>query len=83
LYIDQDSIKYDPLWDVWKKVGLNTDYLNDSVPLEMETILARLRIYFNLNIFFNIYIDDDLRNSSSHSLLTIDRNLELNKYKER
>ncbi|KAE9532529.1 hypothetical protein AGLY_009610 [Aphis glycines] len=80
---DQDSIKYDPLWDVWKKVGLNTDYLNDSVPLEIETILARLRIYFNLNIFFKIYINDDLRNSSSHSLLTIDRNLELNKYKER
>ncbi|XP_050056341.1 membrane metallo-endopeptidase-like 1 isoform X11 [Aphis gossypii] len=80
---DQNSIKYDPLWNVWKKIGLNTDYLNDSVPLEIETILARVGVHFSLDIFFQIDIEADPRNSSSHLLLNIDQNLELNKYKER
>lgn len=80
---DQLSSNYDPLWKVWEKVGLNTEYLNDSVPLEIETILARVKLYFDLDIFFEIYVDDDPRNSSSHSLLTITQNLESNKYKRR
>jgi len=49
----------------------------------METILARVKLYFNLDIFFEIYADDDPRNSSSHSLLTITQNWESNKYKRR
>ncbi|XP_026804476.1 neprilysin-2-like [Rhopalosiphum maidis] len=80
---DQVSNKYDALWEIWEKVGLNTNYLNDSVPLEIETILARVKVYLNLDIFFDIYIDDDPRNSSSHSLLIIDQNRELNKYRKR
>ncbi|CAI6352115.1 unnamed protein product [Macrosiphum euphorbiae] len=80
---DQVSSNYDPLWKVWEKVGLNTEYLNDSVPLEIETILARVKLYFNLNIFFGIYAVDDPRNSSSHLLLTVTQNLESNKYKRR
>ncbi|KAL5244165.1 hypothetical protein ACI65C_011575 [Semiaphis heraclei] len=80
---DQISKNYDPLRDVWEKVGLNTDYLNDSVPLEIETILARLKLYFNLDMFFDIDIEDDPRNSSSHSLLIIDQIWESNKYKKK
>ncbi|XP_025196928.1 neprilysin-2-like [Melanaphis sacchari] len=80
---DQVPNKYDPLWDVWKKIGLNTNYLNDSVPLEIEIILAKVKVYFNLDIYFNIDIDDDPRNSSSHSLLVIGQNKELNEYKKR
>lgn len=57
------------------------NYLNDSVPLDIETILARVKVYLNLDIIFGIDIEDDPRNSSSHSLIIIDQNDGSDKYK--
>ncbi|KAF0769231.1 membrane metallo-endopeptidase-like 1 [Aphis craccivora] len=49
----------------------------------METILARIGVYFNQVIFFSIYNHYDPRNLSSHTLLAINRNWGLKIYKER
>ncbi|XP_025418911.1 neprilysin-21-like isoform X2 [Sipha flava] len=75
-HIDRDFTKYDLLRDVWKKINLDINYLNDSVPLDIETVLAKIQKHLNMNIFFDLDVDDDPRNSSSYSLLIISKNEE-------
>lgn len=80
---DSDPGKYDSLWTVWEKLSLNNDYLNDSTPLEIEKILAKVKNSLNIDVFFSIGYDDDPRNSSSHSLLTINQIGESDKFHKR
>lgn len=69
-------MKYDFLREVWKKMNLDTNYLNNSVPLDIEIVLAKLEKHLNINIFFDLDVDYDPRNSSSRSLLIVSRNEE-------
>jgi len=79
----RDDNDYEPLWDVWDKIGLSANYLNDSTPLEIEMVLAKIRVHTNANIFFGIDVDDNPRNSSSYSLLSINQNEDPEKLKKR
>lgn len=75
--------RYEPLWNLWVKVGLDANYLNDSASLEFEKIFAKIYVHFNTNVFFGIFISDDPRNSSSHSLLLINHVAEYEKFEKR
>jgi len=79
---DQVDGGYESLWNVWDKIGLNANYLNDSTPLEIEKVLARIRSITNTDVFFDIDVDDDPRNSSSHSLLIINQNEDWKEFKK-
>lgn len=83
MFTDSDDNSYDSLRNIWDEVGLDTDYLSDSAPLDIETILAKIKIYFNIDVFFNIDVDIDPRNSSSHSLLIIYKDENPEKFKKR
>jgi len=78
--VDDDN---ESLWNVWDKIGLDANYLNDSTPLEIEKVLARIRLITDMDVFFDIDVDDDPRNSSSHSLLIINQNEDWEKFKKR
>lgn len=84
LFLDQRATNYfNPLQNVWKKVGLDANYLKDEVPLEIEKTLARIKVNYGIDIFFSTGVYDDPRNTSSYSLLYIGEIEEPNKYKKR
>lgn len=83
MFTDPVNNNYDSLRNIWDEVGLDTDYLSDSAPLEIETFLAKIKIYFDIDVFFSINVDDDPRNSSSHSLLIVYQNENPEKFKQR
>ncbi|XP_050431997.1 neprilysin-1-like isoform X2 [Adelges cooleyi] len=56
--------KFNTLKNVWMDIGLDTDYLDDSVPLDVERVLAKYKSNLNLDIFFGLNVYDDPRNSS-------------------
>lgn len=49
----------------------------------MEIILAKIKLFFNSDIYFALDVDDDPRNSSSNLLLAIGQNKELLKSKSK
>lgn len=84
IFTAEDSSDYESLWNVWEKLGLDaTDYLKDSTPLEIEKVLAKIKVYLNFETFFSLGIDDDPRNSSSHSLLIVQNIMESKKFRKR
>lgn len=83
IFADQQTTDYNPLRNIWEKVGLDVNYLKNGVPLDIEKTLARIKVNYGMNIFFSTDISEDPRNTSSYSLLYIGENEESNKYKKK
>lgn len=83
MFTEQTSDDYEPLRTLWENVGLDANYLNDSVPLKIEKILAKIKAHYDTDVFFSTDISDDPRNSSSYALLFIGENEESNKIKKK
>ncbi|VVC39607.1 Metallopeptidase, catalytic domain,Peptidase M13, C-terminal domain,Peptidase M13,Peptidase M13, N- [Cinara cedri] len=79
--ISDDSNYYSPLWRLWEELGLDENYLNDTVALDLEIISSKFRKYIDSNIYFGISTIEDPRNSSSHALLSISTFEESSKFK--
>jgi len=83
MFTDQRTTNYNPLRNVWGKVGLNANYVKNGVPLDIEKTLARIKVNYDMDIFFSTDISEDPRNTSSYSLLYIGENEESNRYKKK
>lgn len=83
MFTYQDDNGDKSLSDVLIKMGLPTNYLIDSSPLELEKTIAKINVYFETSLFIGIGIDNDPRNSTSHSLLVIGHNKKSENFKYR
>lgn len=83
MFTYQDDNGNKSLSDLLIKVGLPTNYLIDSSPLEIEKTIAKINIYFETDLFIGVGIENDPRNSTSHSLLVIGHNKKSEIFKNR
>ncbi|XP_050538389.1 endothelin-converting enzyme 1-like isoform X2 [Daktulosphaira vitifoliae] len=70
-YVERDNVNktIDAIATVWKDIGFDTNYLADSVPINAENYLAKIKNNLDVDVFFGLNVYDDPRNSSKTLLI--------------